>query len=29
LRERSARIPDAAVRHDYLQVAEHRALLST
>ncbi len=27
LRERSARIPDLAVRHDYLQVAEHRALL--
>ncbi len=28
LRERSGRIPDAAVRHDYLQVAEHRALQS-
>ncbi len=28
LRERAARIPDPAVRRDYLRVAEHRALLA-
>jgi hypothetical protein len=28
LRERAARIPDPAMRRDYLQMAEHRALLA-